>query len=879
MYTVAKALESVESILDTTRNPVLPEDAEHTYEDKYALAEFVVNSAIASYGNVLNHIGVRDNILDQALHWYQDDKSTVELEFVGKTWSEFVKEEERMTTDSETETDFVTKVYNAATKTKTDTVKVKSKVYDMHHTLNIQLDLKIKTKDSSITVFTHAKKVQFVHISKNQGERKLPIHTNSSANNKLSLNWLLEMLSDGTESKFSIDRKNESCKTPRRNEGVERSLEFSRKLEQWSNQVNTFLSIAQSIAEIYLESAKRAQASNLETKDDDIFVPIVPLFENGTVLSMDDLNEFLHHQVQTLSSASENAISKYSEVDFFSPDQISLGVTSRHLMSLHREMLRSLDYVEHMLETQLFQAIGKHIQATDFDKFMQFHNQRFFAKEYAPQPFSYSVRRPGYYPDGAISIGTRKAGAGTLEPIETLVRKIPREKGYRLSIPIDSATKVDLDGDVYLHGYMRHIWNDNGSQELEINARAQQFSSFLLVIGVMGGSNVFLPKHAIVLQDKDEVIIRLIANVLPSAKAFKDAIASLSPEQQEFARAFRSMQLETSVFGVCVIQLKPQFEKLLQLPQHSLSKEIQLTQDLMSLFIEYQIPSDLLSFDGSEDLPIAEKIEAVRDHVGAVLTIIDSQKKAQLLEAKDEHKAEKMMNRPVPPVQAQRAMMMEGAMMMDGNVNRRLKTVNMESRSDASMGYVAESSIMSAEFEEFDLLEVDASKSKVDDVPASEQGKSTISNATSEAFDPTMIPRVLDQKLEKHDKDGALKSTIVQVKDGPWERLRKKNLLVAPQRSLLNDKDKEHENHKAMDLLTAISRSGSLPIVQSELHIIVAVSHCFQNDVVGTVIRDNVNPIRKVEQSILMLGSIIYDKDYEDILTPSNERGAIMENV
>ena len=65
MYTVAKALESVESILDTTRNPVLPEDAEHTYEDKYALAEFVVNSAIASYGNVLNHIGVRDNILDQ----------------------------------------------------------------------------------------------------------------------------------------------------------------------------------------------------------------------------------------------------------------------------------------------------------------------------------------------------------------------------------------------------------------------------------------------------------------------------------------------------------------------------------------------------------------------------------------------------------------------------------------------------------------------------------------------------------------------------------------------------------------------------------------------------------------------------------------------
>jgi len=869
---VAKALESVESILDTTRNPVLPEDAEHTYEDKYALAEFVVNSAIASYGNVLHHIGVKDNVLDQALHWYQDDKSTVELQFEGKTWSEFVKEEERMTTDSETETDIVTKLYNAASRTKTETVKVKTKVFDLHHTLNIQLDFKIKTKDSSITVITHSAKVPFVFISAHQGERKLPINTNTSENNKLSINWLLEMLSDGTESNFSIDRKNESCKTPRRNEGVERSLEFSRKLEQWSHQVNSFMSTAQSIAETYLESAKRAQRSNPQTKDDDIFVPIVPLFENGTVLSMDDLNEFMHHQVKTLSSASENAINKFSEVDFFSPDQISLGVSSRHLISLHREMLRSLDYVEHMLETQLFQAIGKHIQASDFDKFMQFHNQRFFGQEYAPQPFSYSVRRPGYYPDGAISIGTRKAGAGTLEPIETLVRKIPREKGYRLSIPIDSATKVDLDGDVYLHGYMQHIWNGdaNGSQDLEIDARAQQFSSFLLIIGVMGGSNVFLPKHAIVLQDKDEVIIRLITNVLPSAKAFKDAIASLSPEQQEFARAFRSMQLETSVFGVCVIQLKPQLEKLLQLPEHSLSKEIQLTQDLMSLFIEYQIPSDLLSFDGSEDLPTAEKIEAVRDHVGAVLTIIDSQKKAQLQEAKDEYKAEKMMSRPVPPVQQQRAMM------MDGNVHRRLKTASAETMSYefGSINDVPESSLLSAEFEE-----IDASKSMFDDVPAGEQGQSTMSNTTIEEFDPTMIPRVLDQKLEKHDKDGALKSTIVQVRDGPWERLRKKNLLVAAQRSLLHDKDKKHENHKAMDLLTAISRSGSLPIVQSELHIIVAVSHCFQNDVVGTVIRDNVNPIRKVEQSLLMLGSIIYEKDYDAILAPSNERGAIMENV
>lgn len=47
------------------------------------------------------------------------------------------------------------------------------------------------------------------------------------------------------------------------------------------------------------------------------------------------------------------------------------------------------------------------------------------------------------------------------------------------------------------------------------------------------------------------------------------------------------------------IQIKPQLEKVLNLAPDSLTKEIQLTQDLMRLFTEYQIPTDLMSFDTS----------------------------------------------------------------------------------------------------------------------------------------------------------------------------------------------------------------------------------------------------------------------------------------
>merc|ERR550539_1892811 len=98
------------------------------------------------------------------------------------------------------------------------------------------------------------------------------------------------------------------------------------------------------------------------------------------------------------------------------------------------------------------------------------------------------------------------------------------------------------------------------------------------------------------------------------------------------------MQLESSVFGICVIPLKPQMENLLNLPEGALTKEIQLMQDLMSLFVEYQIPSDLLSFDGLEDTTGSHRVEAVKGHVSAVLEVIEGEKKKQLTEAKERAK-------------------------------------------------------------------------------------------------------------------------------------------------------------------------------------------------------------------------------------------------
>lgn len=75
----------------------------------------------------------------------------------------------------------------------------------------------------------------------------------------------------------------------------------------------------------------------------------------------------------------------------------------------------------------------------------------------------------------------------------------------------------------------------SGSQ-LALTARARQFSSFILLVGTIAGAELFEPKHATIIQNKDDLKIPLILDTIPTPKEFRDAIESLSPEQQRFAK-------------------------------------------------------------------------------------------------------------------------------------------------------------------------------------------------------------------------------------------------------------------------------------------------------------------------------------------------------
>eukprot|EP00981_Chlorochromonas_danica_P011349 scaffold3916_cov219-Ochromonas_danica.AAC.1 len=397
--------------------------------------------------------------------------------------------------------------------------------------------------------------------------------------------------------------------------------------------------------------------------------------------------------VTTASSSSS------SSTPLITPILAHLVLSCYHLADLSLQLQEGLDYIEFMLRRQLIAAIGRELGPADFANYMNFHYRKLFSEAFAPRAFNYGVRRSNEHsPEGVIRIESdfsdQVLGQSSnllavdgvrADSILTFCRQLPpiprgassgSESGNKLmEFALNASTRVRFRGERYVHCWLAHGFSPEaryrpscggggGSDlqaslpKLQLVAQARQFSSYVVLLGRMASKQLFEPKHAFIVQNKDEWRLPLLLDPIPTPKQFRDAIESLSPEQQRFAQAFRAMQIESTLFAVCVVQIKPQLEKVLHLARDSLTKEIRLTQDLMSLFIDYQIPPDLLSFDnlgkrkrqgeegdddddGSDGGASPEvRLEAVKRHVAAMLEMIAKAKEEEVKEANQQREFE-----------------------------------------------------------------------------------------------------------------------------------------------------------------------------------------------------------------------------------------------
>ena len=916
---VNDALKDVERILCIEKKPSIAGDVDHTYGDKYELVNSVSNISIIAYMNTLQQLGLDADVLKSI-----DVSAPTTLRFDASTSCKML---EKKVVDVP-----MNRSYEETVETKSTGILGNSKTKRVNKVVQHIEEWHYKVETSwSVSVYSGTNVAEKIVIKARQGSTTLISQSKSSplpehkdyTPVELSLTWLLQQIdTDQLTSMFRVDVEESKTKTPRRNAATENAIDFAKRLKAWASTVQAFMvkldtSILVGMHNPALPTEPMARAMLRNMASHQIFNPILPLMEesseediqdtastnvenklalrlqesdgraNHCLLPLQDMTKLLHEHVNSMSLALgkiQKSFSPDKEDNIVAFSEAAMYLITSHLPQLVDNFVESMAYVEDMMEQQLLAAIGKRLTSGDLDTFVKYHNARMLSP--IPQPFSQAIRQPEHNPVGLITI---ESSDDEHKCIHTHTRLVDNSL---LKMPLNAATTLEMTGKQYLYGWLNHRF-EKDHHRYQLVSRARQFSAFILVIGTMTGPNTIDPKNAIIIQNKDEVIIPLLLNELPTAKEFKDAVNSLSPEQQAFAQAYRSMQLQSSVFGIAVIQIKPQLEVLLGLPQNSLDKEMKLTQDLMQLFTEFQVPSDLLSYNGrNEDIAPEDKVANVQENVKAVMDVIDGEKLKQIELAKA--KTDMAIERTVQDH-------LNHDEVNDYEIMRR------RNLKKSSMPHQAISACMSLPSEPLAMMacestyagppQIAACMRLSDDLQgfgsstnrggmqqqetqaqtaASDFRNETILDSGSRALssngvDFTLLPQLLDAAVEKADNTSALRSTIIKTGQ-EWVRNRQESILAAVKKQKLSkDIHLKQEKDKAFDLLDALSRSGSLSIKSSELHVIVSVTHCFEKDIIGTIIQDNINPIQKLESSTLLFASAIHGVEARDLIKDESE--------
>jgi len=641
---VDSALQAVKRILDNERAPTFPKDVPHQYDDKYLVAETMTNTAMAAHLNCLELLGLKMDKIAKLVEWAKS--RSVTLRFKAEEKCTFDREVKR---DVESDTKHATEwsgVEKRVTKTVTTVID-----YFWNFEVTYQI-FAFKGTDPEEKELLQQRSASYEIKTSSKNTPRPTSTVQPSIDHQMT--WLFQSLVEGNLA-FSIDRAAKACHTPTRNPEITIAFSYFASFYEWSNRVISYFR-----NQLFpVQSDNQLDLSKIN--DSGVFVPVFPAFEEPTpqrialkeansslalvvagpkvaasspLLSMGDIKSFLSEEMRSLQE-------KFTEMDKMYPNrkiitalEARIIVVLMHSKNISQHHSDGIYYIEEMLRSQLISAIGKEVSTMDFVNYMRYHNRKLFKPQFEPQPFCYAVRRGLRNPEGTVGIDFQLADGSIPLPVNTIVRHTRPSK--HMQFPINASTKVSFGGDRYIHALVQSKFSEELGLELKLKATARQFSIFMLLVGKIASADLFEPTYAMIVQNKDEFIIPLDFEYIPPPKAFKDAISSLSPEQQRFAQAYRSMQLGGTLFSVCVIQVKPQLERLLQLPIDSLSKEMKLTQDLLDLFITYQIPSDLLSYDGEPDANTYNKLLVVKQYVQRMQDMIKDCKEGQLRKKREE---------------------------------------------------------------------------------------------------------------------------------------------------------------------------------------------------------------------------------------------------
>lgn len=193
-------------------------------------------------------------------------------------------------------------------------------------------------------------------------------------------------------------------------------------------------------------------------------------------------------------------------------------------------LMSTMDVLEDRMREDMVHVLGKEISSSDFRSYLEFRHGNMLS------PFCFSVRRPGMHPEGLISI-VRNANDGEL--LKTVSKQFSTPARFSLNM---TPFKCHVSASCTFHHSPQCLFTDKEKLDFSIQAKANPFSSFMLILGrIESGS--FEPRHAIILRSEDHLDIPLSLGFIPSLSEFKKQVISMSKEQTEFSNSIRAMQM------------------------------------------------------------------------------------------------------------------------------------------------------------------------------------------------------------------------------------------------------------------------------------------------------------------------------------------------
>ena len=319
---VNDALAVTARVLGEAREPMLPARIDHSYADKFALAEAGVSAFIVSSLHALEAVGMTQATLRTVAGWAANNHS-VTLRFNASTACDYAREDTHdvAAPNKETTSMGVFSISTRVTTTVTEHVwmcRAEWEVSVFRGTGRSAGDnIVLTSRRSARAELRTATKVQpAVGSSYRMTPMDLPITFLAAA---------VDAHGGAASVRFRIDRSVDTCRTPRRNREVDAALGFAVALYDWAAYVRAFFT--QNLYAMSLATAPNTAPDVSRWTVDDLFVPAL-LFERGRG-SNDDA---LHPSASPSVSAGGTPRTSSGLAELLSPP--SPNATSRVLMDL-----------------------------------------------------------------------------------------------------------------------------------------------------------------------------------------------------------------------------------------------------------------------------------------------------------------------------------------------------------------------------------------------------------------------------------------------------------------------------------------------------------------------------------------------------------------